>query len=199
MTIVARAGRTLLLMLFAGAGTILLVRFAPGFFSDSREMDAKYATAARSEMQAQNNQQQSVRLIAIHQVKSWLHGDLGQSRQYQRAGRATDRRSCEGLGFASRPGHFSGMAAGGLHCLTDQPSAPGRTSMGCALHPASVHSNGGYGDGLHSFRCGRPGAGAFAPHRRAGLQVSSQYVAPRVALAPSSAGQSAGPAGSGLC
>jgi peptide/nickel transport system permease protein len=82
MTIVARAGRTLLLMLFAGAGTILLVRFAPGFFSDSREMDAKYATAARSEMQGQNNQQQTVRLIAIHQVKSWLHGDLGQSRQY---------------------------------------------------------------------------------------------------------------------
>ena len=72
MTIVTRAGRTLLLMLFAGAGTILLVRFAPGFFSDSREMDAKYATAARSEMQAQNQ----------HQVKSWLHGDLGQSRQY---------------------------------------------------------------------------------------------------------------------
>src|SRR5271156_2942620 len=82
MTIVTRAGRTLLLMLFAGAGPILLVRFAPGFFSDAREMDAKYATAARSEMQVQNNQEQTVRLIAIRQVQSWLHGDLGQSRQF---------------------------------------------------------------------------------------------------------------------
>jgi hypothetical protein len=42
-SIAKRVGRTLLLMLFAAVGTILLVRFAPGFFSDSREMDAKYA------------------------------------------------------------------------------------------------------------------------------------------------------------
>jgi diguanylate cyclase (GGDEF)-like protein len=82
MIVVTRAGRTLLLMLFAGAGTILLVRLAPGFFSDSREMDAKYATAVRSEMQAQNNQQRAVSVIAMQEVKSWLNGDLGQSRQY---------------------------------------------------------------------------------------------------------------------
>jgi len=82
MTIVTRAGRTLLLMLFVTAGTILLVRFAPGYFSDSREMDAKYANAARSEMQAQNNQQQSIYLIASQEVKSWLNGGFGHSRQY---------------------------------------------------------------------------------------------------------------------
>lgn len=82
MTVVTRAGRTFLLMLFAGAGTILLVRFAPGFFSDSREMDAKYATAARLELQAQGNQPQTVTPIAVNELKSWLHGDLGQSRQY---------------------------------------------------------------------------------------------------------------------
>jgi peptide/nickel transport system permease protein len=70
-------------LLFAAGGTILLVRFAPGFFSDSREMDAKYAQAARADIQAENNQQQSVGLIAIQEVKSWLHGDFGQSRQYQ--------------------------------------------------------------------------------------------------------------------
>lgn len=83
MTIAKRAWHTLLLLLFAAGGTILLVRFAPGFFSDSREMDAKYAQAARADIQAENNQQQSVGLIAIQEVKSWLHGDFGQSRQYQ--------------------------------------------------------------------------------------------------------------------
>jgi len=82
MTIVNRAGRTLLLMLFAGAGTLLLVRFAPGFFSDSREMDAKYAAAARLDLQAQANQQQAVAPIAMNEINSWLRGDLGQSRQY---------------------------------------------------------------------------------------------------------------------
>lgn len=81
-TIVTRAGRTLLLMLFAAGGTILLVRFAPGFFSDSREMDARYAQAARLEMQAEDIQQQPVNRIAIREVKSWLKGDFGQSREY---------------------------------------------------------------------------------------------------------------------
>ena len=73
----------MLLMLFAAAGTILLVRFAPGFFSDDREMDARYAQTARLEIQADQEQQQSIRLIAIGEVKSWLRGDFGQSRQFQ--------------------------------------------------------------------------------------------------------------------
>jgi peptide/nickel transport system permease protein len=81
-SIAKRVGRTLLLMLFAAVGTILLVRFAPGFFSDSREMDAKYAQAARSEIQAENSQQQSLRLIAIEEVKGWLDGGFGESRQF---------------------------------------------------------------------------------------------------------------------
>jgi len=82
MRIVTRVGRTLLLMLFVAAGTILLVRFAPGYFADSREMDAKYAEAARLEIQAENSQQQSLSLIAIREVKGWIKGDFGESRQY---------------------------------------------------------------------------------------------------------------------
>jgi peptide/nickel transport system permease protein len=82
MTIAKRAGRTLLLLLFAAGGTILLVRFAPGFFSDFREMDAKYAQAAQAEIQEENSQQQSVGRIAMQEGKSWLSGDFGQSRQY---------------------------------------------------------------------------------------------------------------------
>jgi len=82
-TSLQRAGRTLLLMLFVAAGTILLVRCAPGFFSDTREMDAKYAATARAELQQQEQQQQSLRSIAVHEVKGWLHGDFGESRQYE--------------------------------------------------------------------------------------------------------------------
>jgi peptide/nickel transport system permease protein len=82
MIILARIGRTLLLMLFAAAGTILLVRFAPGYFTDYREMDTKYSQAAQSEIQAEAVQQKSASLIAMRMVKGWLKGDLGQSRQY---------------------------------------------------------------------------------------------------------------------
>lgn len=76
-----RAGRTLLLMLFVAAGTILLVRFAPGFFADEREMDAKYATSARNELQAAGAQ--TLSQIAVREVKGWVHGDFGESRQYE--------------------------------------------------------------------------------------------------------------------
>lgn len=82
LRIATRGGHTLLLLLFAAGGTILLVRFAPGFFSDDREMDAKYAQAAQSEITAYADQQRSVRQIAIREIKSWLHGDFGESRQY---------------------------------------------------------------------------------------------------------------------
>ena len=80
--IATRGGHFLLLLLFAAGGTILLVRFAPGFFSDDREMDAKYAQAAQSEIAAYADQQRSVRQIAIREVKGWLRGDFGESRQY---------------------------------------------------------------------------------------------------------------------
>jgi peptide/nickel transport system permease protein len=82
MAIATRAGRTLLLLFLAAAGTILLVRFAPGFFSDSREMDTKYAKVAQSEIQAESSQQQTLSQIAVYEVKGWINGDFGQSRQY---------------------------------------------------------------------------------------------------------------------
>jgi peptide/nickel transport system permease protein len=69
-------------MLLAAAGTILLVRFAPGFFSDDREMDSKYGLAARSEIQAENDRQRSISMIAVSELKGWLRGDFGESRQY---------------------------------------------------------------------------------------------------------------------
>ena len=82
VTIAMRAGRTLLLILCAAAGTILLVRFAPGFFSDAREMDAKYAQAAQDELDAENSQHQSVSQIAVQEARDFLEGGFGTSRQY---------------------------------------------------------------------------------------------------------------------
>ena len=69
-------------MLFAAAGTILLVRFAPGFFSDYREMDTRYAHAVQSGIRTEKSQQQSVASIATHEFASWLRGDFGESRQF---------------------------------------------------------------------------------------------------------------------
>ncbi len=83
VTIAMRAGRTLLLILCAAAGTTLLVRFAPGFFSDSREMDAKYAPAAQDEMDAEHSQHQTVSQIAIEEARNFLAGGFGMSRQYR--------------------------------------------------------------------------------------------------------------------
>jgi peptide/nickel transport system permease protein len=75
-----QGSRTLLLVFLAAAGTILLVRFAPGFFSDAREMDAKYAEAARAEIKA--DQQQTLYKIAVQEIRGWLNGDFGESHQY---------------------------------------------------------------------------------------------------------------------
>lgn len=77
------AVRTLLLLLVVAVGTMALVRFAPGFFSDEREIDAKYAQAARSELQSEQANPQSVGAIALGEIGGWMHGDLGESRQYQ--------------------------------------------------------------------------------------------------------------------
>jgi len=107
LRIATRVGRTLLLMLFAASGTILLVRFAPGFFSDDREMDAKYAHIARTDFGAEMDRQRSLRQIAVGEVKGWLKGDFGESRQFHTPVadligdrmRASGLLLAEGLGF----------------------------------------------------------------------------------------------------
>jgi peptide/nickel transport system permease protein len=77
-----RLGRTLLLLALVAVGTVLLMRFAPGYFSDSREMDAKYAQHERAELTAEEAQRGTFKAIATSTFGGWLHGDLGSSRQY---------------------------------------------------------------------------------------------------------------------
>jgi peptide/nickel transport system permease protein len=81
--IVRRLGRTAILLGLVAVGTILLIRFAPGYFADAREMDARYAGNARAELRAEQAERGSLTAIASSAFGGWLHGNLGQSRQYE--------------------------------------------------------------------------------------------------------------------
>lgn len=82
LAVLTRIGRTILLLVLVALGTILLMRFAPGYFADAREMDAKYGSNARSELRTEQAERGSLAVIASAAFGGWLHGDLGQSRQF---------------------------------------------------------------------------------------------------------------------
>jgi peptide/nickel transport system permease protein len=74
--------RVLSLVLCAVVGTALLTYCAPGYFADAREMDASHAAVVRSGLEQLHEQQSSSAALLRQQCASWLHGDLGQSRQF---------------------------------------------------------------------------------------------------------------------
>ena len=74
--------RIVSLILLSALGTILLMRFAPGYFADAREMDSNYAATARALLQKQQNQQGNPLQLANALLGRLAHGDLGRSRQY---------------------------------------------------------------------------------------------------------------------
>lgn len=80
--IFARAARFVSLLLLAALGTIALVRFAPGYFADGREVDAQYGNEARAALKVQQDQQGSVVTLTQSLLTGWLHRDFGRSRQY---------------------------------------------------------------------------------------------------------------------
>jgi peptide/nickel transport system permease protein len=75
----ARAGAVVLLTI---AGSTILVRRAPGYLSDAREMDSRYGDAARAELQAEAKRSGSVLEMLAAQAAGWAHGDAGMSRQF---------------------------------------------------------------------------------------------------------------------
>ena len=75
--------RTLAIVLLVIIGCTALVRFAPGYLSDSREMDARYAGAARVELSAEAERSSSFLHMLSTEIGGWERGDLGFSRQYQ--------------------------------------------------------------------------------------------------------------------
>jgi peptide/nickel transport system permease protein len=83
MRMLKHLGRMLILLILVAAGTLGLVRYTPGYFADIREMDAMHAGVARADIDARRVAEGSSAAIARSIAVSWLHGQLGVSRQYQ--------------------------------------------------------------------------------------------------------------------
>ena len=77
-----RLARVLSLVLLAAVGSTILMRYAPGYFVDSREMDAAHATTARAQLNAMRAGEASLPALLQGQARRWMHGDLGTSRHY---------------------------------------------------------------------------------------------------------------------
>jgi peptide/nickel transport system permease protein len=77
-----RLARALLIVLLVVIGSTVLIRFAPGYLSDAREMDSRYGDAARAELSAEATRSRSLTQILSTEFGGWTHGNLGVSRQY---------------------------------------------------------------------------------------------------------------------
>lgn len=74
--------RMVVIVLLVIIGSMILVRFAPGYLSDAREMDARYANTARVELSIEAARSHSLRQMLSSEMGGWKHGDAGLSRQY---------------------------------------------------------------------------------------------------------------------
>jgi len=77
-----RLTRTIAIILLVVVGSAVLIRFAPGYLSDAREMDSRYGDAARAELSAEAARSNSLGQILSTETAGWMRGELGISRQY---------------------------------------------------------------------------------------------------------------------
>lgn len=77
-----RVARIVSLLVLTALGTAVLVRMAPGYFADAREMDAGYSEAARQRLAAEQEKESSFPGTWAAMAAGMLHGEFGQSRQY---------------------------------------------------------------------------------------------------------------------
>ena len=78
-----RLARMLIIVLLVTVGSTILVRWAPGYLSDAREMDSRFGDATRSELSAEAGRSGSLNQMLTTELRGWTHGDLGVSRQYE--------------------------------------------------------------------------------------------------------------------
>ena len=76
------AARALTLLLLVMIGSTLLVRLAPGYLSDAREMDGRYGDTVRAELAQEGARSHSLPHMLAREMSGWLHGDAGVSRQF---------------------------------------------------------------------------------------------------------------------
>jgi peptide/nickel transport system permease protein len=82
-SLLKRLARTLAIVVLVVAGSTVLVRFAPGYLSDAREMDSRYGDAARVELAAEAERSASLKQMLWTEFAGWTRGNLGVSRQYE--------------------------------------------------------------------------------------------------------------------
>jgi peptide/nickel transport system permease protein len=82
VNLLRRLARTIVLVLLVAVGSTVLMRFAPGYLSDEREMDARYAGVARAELSAEAARSQSLGQMLAAEIGGWMQGSLGLSRQF---------------------------------------------------------------------------------------------------------------------
>jgi peptide/nickel transport system permease protein len=74
--------RTLALVLLVMAGTTMLVRVAPGYLSDAREMDAHYGDQVRAKLSKEAARSRSPLEMVKTEIAGWIKGNAGVSRQF---------------------------------------------------------------------------------------------------------------------
>jgi peptide/nickel transport system permease protein len=74
--------RALALVLLVMIGSTLLVRLAPGYLSDARELDARFGNIARAELAQESAQSGSLAQMLAREMQGWLRADSGVSRQF---------------------------------------------------------------------------------------------------------------------
>lgn len=81
-TLLRSLARAVALVLLVMIGSTLLVRLAPGYLSDAREMDARYGSTVRAELEQEAARSRSLPQMLAREAGGWLHGDAGVSRQF---------------------------------------------------------------------------------------------------------------------
>lgn len=82
LRVLVRVGRLLSLVLLAALGSTLLMRYAPGYLADTRELDAAHAEQVRAQLNQLQADQATLPRLLKSQAVAWMHGDLGLSRHY---------------------------------------------------------------------------------------------------------------------
>src|ERR1700747_2896063 len=82
LTAVRWLARTVIVLLVVMAGSPLLARSAPGYLSDAREMDARHSQPVRAELRKESARSESFASMLVSEIRGWVHGDGGISRQY---------------------------------------------------------------------------------------------------------------------
>jgi peptide/nickel transport system permease protein len=75
--------RTLFLLAAASFGTVALIRGAPGYYSDVRELDYNTGSSVRQALEQERSKNQGTLFVTYHWIQSALRGDLGESRQFK--------------------------------------------------------------------------------------------------------------------